>query len=141
MVDKKKIVLTSTKYLTILTMINVIVSLFLSTIFSGGFDIEQVAGYVGDLGLLDVVVLLLTGASVGLNAVVQTRGSDEDRTVTRVPDGRGRWYIALIGRRRVTQRGETGDSDGDSMERTFTYFLCGTMFIVEIVVLATITGY
>lgn len=150
MVTGKKILIKSAQYSIILTIINVILSLVLSLVFSGGLETNQITGNLGNITLLESVCLFLA-APVSLyntaskkdsnkgedNNEGQDNNEDEDYTIARVPDGRGIWKVALIGRRRIVP----SEGDRSNVGGTFTFILCGAILFIEIVALALISSY
>jgi hypothetical protein len=154
-VTGKKILIKSTQYSIILTIINVFLSLVLSQLFNGGLETNLITGNLGNITLLESVCLFLAAPVSLYNSAstkvskkdegsnegeVSDEGQDneegEDYTIARVPDGRG-WRVALIGRRRIAPI----EGDGSRVGRAFTLILCGAILFIEIVALALISGY
>ncbi len=139
MSNGKRILIKSAQYSIALTILNMIFSLIISQVSSGGLEVNQITGNLGNITLLESVVLFLTGAYVGWPNTASIVDSDnsEDLTVARVPDARGGWFVALIGRRRIV----SSEDDGSKIGRAFSFIMCGALLFAEIVALALFTGY
>lgn len=145
-----KILVKSAKYSIILTIINVIISLVVSLIFTGGIETSQITGNLGNITLLESVCLFLA-APVTLYNTATRRDSyrsdgsaegdenkeDEDYTIARVPNGRGGWFVGLIGRRRAVPN----EGDRGNVGKALTFVLCGAILFVETVALAFMSSF
>jgi len=146
-----RILIKSARYSIILTIINLILSAVISMIFSGGIETSQIAGNLGNLTLLESVILIFLSAPASLYNTASRQDryegeeSDEevknkqgdDYTVARLPDGHGGWFVGLIGKRRAVPY----EGDNSNVERALTFISWGVMLLLETVVLARITGY
>lgn len=124
-----KILVKSVKYSIILTIINVILSLVVSLIFTGGIEINQLTGNLGNITLLESVCLFLAAPVTLYNTATRKDSyageesdegdenkKDDDYTIARVPNGRGGWFVGLIGgRRAVPDEGNRSNVEGFSL--------------------------
>ena len=138
MADAKRMLTVASRYAAVLLAADLILGALLSLVFAGGFDWGQFLGYFGDLTLVESVGFFLVGGSTGLYDVASSRPEENEGVmVSRVPGGRGNWFIAIISRKRVGAE----DEDDTRIVRAFIYLLSGAMLFAVTVALTKVTGF
>lgn len=142
MSNNKQILIKSTRLAVILTIVNVVLSLALSKVFSGGLEPSQIAGWFGNLTLLEAMALFFYGGALDFKSSIKwvtvfkllrisTREKEEET------------YDITQGKKvKSSKQNEEVDIEKSrSGERkAISYVLSGAILISEIVVLALLSG-
>jgi hypothetical protein len=140
----KQILIKSIRLSIILTIVNVVFSIVLSKVFSGSFEMGQITGYLGNVTLLEVMLLLLYGSAIDFTSttkwssamkllrITTKRNEDEEMSVTRV----GKQMKLTKNRMRELE----GDKTRSAERRALLYVLCGAILLAEIVALALLSS-
>jgi hypothetical protein len=141
--NNKQILIKSTRLAVILTIVNVVLSLALSKVFSGGLEPGQITGWFGNVTLLEAMVLLLYGGAVDFTSSIKwvsvfrllripARAKEEEETSD-----------STLGNmaKSSKQKDEVDIERSRSGERrAISYVLSGVILISEIVLLALLNG-
>lgn len=142
MSNNKQILIKSTRLSIILTIVNVVLGLVLSKVFSGGFELGQVSGSFGNVTLLEAMVLLLYGGAVDFTSSVKWTSVFR---LLRIPTGKKEERSDIkLGNQAMTSKkiDEIDIEKSRSGERrAISYILSGAILLAEILILAMLIGY
>ena len=143
MSNNKQILIKSTRLAVILTIVNVVLSLALSKVFSGGLEPGQITGWFGNVTLLEAMVLLLYGGAVDFTSSIKwvsvfrlLRIPARAKEVEETSD------FTLGNKTKNSKQKEEVDIERSRSgeTRAIRYVVSGTILISEIVVLALLNG-
>ena len=143
MSNNKQILIKSTRLAVILTIVNVVLSLALSKVFSGGLELGQISGWFGNVTLLEAMVLLLYGGAVDFTSSIKWVSVFRLlRIPTRAKEEKEKSDSTLGNKAKRSIHKEEADIERSrSGERkAISYVLSGAILISEIVVLALLSG-
>jgi hypothetical protein len=119
-----------------ITLVNVILSLILSQVFFEGFATGQFIGTLGNITLLESMLLVIYGSIVFWTNTKKLRA---EKTYEPYPVyiRAGRWVRWVL----PTMRRIVGVDEGDPRKerRGFFFLLCGAFLLAEIIALALVT--
>jgi len=140
LLSNRQILIKSFRLSIILNIVNVILSLVLSKVYSGGFETGQISEYVGNITLLETMLMFLYGGAVDFTSSVKWSSA---MRFLRIPP-RHKGDEENIGEHNNLDKNRKKELDIEksrSGERmALVYIICGAILLAELVVLAIING-